>query len=68
MKWIAVSKQAPPTDEPIVYARPNTRISGAWHVGIAYWTVSKKWKPEAESKHASEGFTHWKPLGDPPNS
>lgn len=60
--WIAVRDESPPTDEPVVYRRPNDRRPGVWNVGIAYWTVSQKWDPEAESQHAPAGFTHWKPL------
>lgn len=61
--WIAFKDHAPPTTEPVVYARPKS--DGRWYVGIAYWTVSAKWNPEAESQYAP-GFTHWMPLPDPP--
>jgi hypothetical protein len=64
--WIAVKDQLPDKKEPVVYARPNPRRRGTWHVGIAYWTVSQKWNPECESLHEPNGFTHWKPLGLPP--
>lgn len=64
--WIAVKDQKPDHSEPVVYARPHHRKPGVWSVGIAYWTVSKKWNPEQESQHAPEGFTHWKPLGSQP--
>lgn len=64
--WTAVADRHPPHEEPVVYARPNQRRPGCWSVGIAYWTVSQKWNPEAESQQAPAGFTHWKPLGDPP--
>ena len=65
--WIRVEDKEPSTDEPIVYARINTRSKRInWHVGIAYWTVSDKWNPEMESTRAPNGFTHWKPLGEPP--
>ena len=63
--WVREKEQPPPHDEPVIYAKPNPHKSGAWHVGIAYWTVSQKWSPEAESQHAP-GFTHWKPLGGTP--
>lgn len=66
MSWIAVSVEKPPKDEPIVYMKPDPRRGpGHWHVGIAYWTVSHKWNPEAQSRHAPEGFTHWMPLPPP---
>jgi hypothetical protein len=65
-EWIAVSDEPPPHEEPVVYARPNPRRPGTWHIGIAYWTVSQKWNPEAESTQAPQGFTHWKPLGEQP--
>lgn len=64
--WIPVSLQAPPRGEPVVYARPKPG-KNKWHVGIAYWTVSDRWNPECESRHAPNGFTHWKPLGPTPN-
>ena len=61
--WISIKDQPPTTDEPIVYARPDTsRGHGCWHVGIAYWTVSKTWNPQADSEHNPKGFTHWMPL------
>jgi hypothetical protein len=63
--WISVKVKQPPPDEPIVYCRPNPRRKN-FSVGIAYWTVSKKWNPEMESKQAPEGFTHWMPLPAPP--
>jgi hypothetical protein len=67
MEWIAVIDRPPPTTEPVVYARPNDRRPGTFHVGIAYWTVSQKWNPEAESQRAPMGgFTHWAPLPPPP--
>lgn len=65
-RWIAVRDRPPPHDEPVVYARPHHRRPGAWSVGIAYWTVSQKWNPEAEAQRAPDGFTHWKALGDQP--
>lgn len=66
--WISTKDKQQPlqTEEPVVYARP--RGNGKWGVGIAYWTVSKKWNPEMESKHAPEGFTHWMELPDPPRT
>lgn len=68
-EWIDVRKKMPDKKEPIVYAKPDTRRGrGHWHVGIAYWTVSDKWNPEAESQKAPEGFTYWKPLGPPPTT
>ena len=69
MTGISVKDQKPPSAEPVVYARPDFRRgSGHWSVGIAYWTVSKKWNPELESIHAPTGFTHWMPIPDPPRS
>jgi len=63
MPWISVADKQPPHDEPIVYARPDTkRGPGRYHVGIAYWTVSERWHPELESANSPEGFTHWMPL------
>ncbi|MGR5294725.1 hypothetical protein ACPV5U_08465 [Vibrio mediterranei] len=59
MEWISVKEQKPPTDEPIVYRRDE---GSKKYVGIAYWTVSDKWKPEAESVCCPNGFTHWFPL------
>lgn len=51
--------------EPVVYA---VKRKGRWMVGIAYWTVSQKWNPDAYSQHGvPDGFTHWMPLPDPPN-
>lgn len=68
MTWISIKDQEPPKDEPIVYAKPDThRGPERWHVGIAYWTVSNKWNPEAQSRHAPTGFTYWMPLPPPPN-
>lgn len=66
-EWISVKERPPEKGEPIVYARPNPRKSGVWSVGIAYWTVSQKWNPELNSEQAPTGFTHWKPLGQPPS-
>jgi hypothetical protein len=63
-QWIPVRERLPPKDEPVVYARPNG--PERWHVGVAYWTVSQKWNPEAESRFAPYGFTHWMPLPEPP--
>ena len=68
MPWIRVADQPPPHNEPIVYARRKLEQRGKWHVGIAYWTVSKKWNPEAESHQAPTGFTYWMPLPDPPEA
>ena len=67
MEWISVKDKAPPHSEPIVYCRPNPRRRGNWHIGIAYWTTSEKWNPEAESVQCPDGFTHWMPLPEPPN-
>jgi len=55
-EWISVKKQKPPTNEPVVYMRVESHRNA---VGIAYWSVSDKWVPEAESVHAPTGFTHW---------
>jgi hypothetical protein len=66
MQWIAIRDRRPPPDEPVVYSRPHDRRPGVWSVGLAYWTVSQKWNPEAESQEAPEGFTHWMPLPPPP--
>jgi hypothetical protein len=66
MKWISVKEQKPLANEPVVYCRPNPGGTNNWHVGVAYWTVSKKWNPELESVKAPEGFTHWIPLPEPP--
>lgn len=62
MEWVSVKQQPPPTNEPVVYRRPNSRKKGSWHVGIAYWAVSERWNPEAESIQNPEGFTHWMSL------
>ena len=62
-EWISVKDQMPDASEPVIYARPKR---GRWAVGIAYWTVSKKWNPEMESTQTPQGFTHWKHLGEPP--
>jgi len=62
--WIDVKDKKPPTDEPIVYVKPKD--GERFCVGIAYWTVSKKWKPEMESTQNLSGFTHWMPLPEPP--
>lgn len=62
INWIRVRDKPPSTEEPIVYRRPNPK--GGWHVGIAYWTVSKKWNPEAESVFAPAGFTEYLELPD----
>lgn len=67
--WIDINDQEPPTNEPVVYCRK--RHDGGvsfWSVGIAYWTVSKKWKPEMESLRAPSGFTHWMPLPSNPEN
>jgi hypothetical protein len=64
--WICVEDLPPSHSEPVVYARPDPFRPGRWHVGIAYWTVSQRWNPEMESSMNPEGFTHYKPLGDPP--
>ena len=66
-EWISVKDRPPPIDEPIVYISPRKREGAKYGVGIAYRTVSKKWKPEAESTMNPHGFTHWMPLPDPPN-
>lgn len=66
IKWINIKDRQPPTDEPIVYCRQNPRDSENWHVGIAYWTISKTWNPEAQSKKAPSGFSYWIPLPSPP--
>ncbi len=65
-EWIRTKEYAPPHDEPVVYARPGR--NGKLSVGIAYWTVSEKWTPEAESTQTPSGFPLWKPLPPPPNS
>lgn len=57
--WISVKEAMPDTKEPVLYLR---RTSNKNYIGIAYWTVSKKWNPEAESEHNPIGFTHWAPL------
>lgn len=62
--WISIVDQMPPNNEPVVYA--GLKSDGRWAVGIAYWTISQKWKPEFESIEAPEGFTHWMPLPAPP--
>ena len=68
-RWISVKEQEPPSDEPIVYARPDLRRGpGRWHVGIAYWTVSARWNPECQSTFSPQGFTHWMPLPKPPEA
>lgn len=66
MEWISVKDRMPDKKEPIVYARPNRFEPGKYHVGIAYWTVSDKWKPEAESQQNPQGFSHWIPLPPQP--
>lgn len=66
MEWINIKDRMPTRAEPIVYCKENPNRSKNWHVGIAYWTVSEKWNPEAESICAPTGFTHWMPLPDPP--
>lgn len=64
--WISVRDRKPEGKEPVVYTRPSRHHYGMWSVGIAYWTVSKKWNPECESTCAPEGFTHWMSLPDSP--
>jgi hypothetical protein len=61
--WISVDDKAPNKSEPVVYLRA---AKGKMSVGVAYWTVSKKWNPEMQSEHAPTGFTHWMPLPEPP--
>ena len=68
MKWISVKDQIPSHDEPIVYCIPAKDGIYMFHVGIAYWTVSKKWKPDIYSEKNKEGFTHWLSLPDAPNN
>lgn len=63
-KWISVKDREPPTAEPVVYCQKRDEKKFA--VGVAYWTVSEKWSPEAESVQRPEGFTHWMPLPEPP--
>lgn len=58
-EWISVEDELPSKMEPVVYRRPYGDGTGRWLVGIAYWTVSKKWNPEAQSVLAPTGFTHW---------
>ena len=65
MKWISVEDRLPDHKEPVVYMRRKSGRKG-WFVGIAYWTVSKKWNPEMESTQAPDGITHWTPLPEPP--
>ena len=66
-RWVSVTDRLPDKTEPVVYARPDQRRGkGHYHVGIAYWTVSEKWNPEAESVYCQTGFTHWMPLPNPP--
>ena len=60
--WISVKERPPSKKEPVVYRRPNPK--GGWHVGIAYWTVSKKWFPQIESVRVPEGFTEYLELPD----
>ena len=64
-EWISVEDRRPDSKEPVVYAhrKPNRK---QWFVGIAYWTVSDKWKPEMESTQTPQGYTHWMPLPYPP--
>ena len=65
--WISIHDEKPSQKEPVVYARPDLkRGNGNWNVGIAYWTVSEKWNPEAQSERCPRGFTHWMPLPSPP--
>lgn len=67
--WVSVKDRMPNKREPVVYAKPKSKGGKAyWGVGIAYWTVSEKWNPEAESQRAPDGFTHWTPLLEPPNA
>ena len=65
-EWISIKDKLPTTLEPVVYIK--ARRNGKIPVGIAYWTVSKKWKPEAESELSPQGFTHWLPLPEAPNT
>ena len=62
-QWIKCSERMPDHSEPVVYLREK---GGKHSVGIAYWTVSQKWNPEAESTLCPDGFTHWMPLPQPP--
>ena len=55
-KWIKVSDKPPEKTEPIVYCNKNRSPMG---VGIAYWTISEKWNPEALSEKNKQGFTHY---------
>lgn len=63
-QWISVDERLPSTLEPVVYLRKAD--NGLMSVGVAYWTVSDKWTPGLCSKHQPEGFTHWRPLPEPP--
>lgn len=63
-EWISVKDREPSYKEPVLYAR--VKKNGPISVGIAYWTVSKRWIPEMESISSPSGFTHWMPLPDPP--
>lgn len=62
-EWVKCSERMPDHSEPVIYLRAK---DGKFSVGIAYWTVSQKWKPEAQSMKCPEGFTHWMPLPQPP--
>lgn len=59
-RWIPITERAPDKKEPVLYRKNN--IGGRYGVGIAYWTVSDKWIPEAQSLSHPHGFTHWMPL------
>lgn len=61
--WIDSREIPPDRSEPVVYC---IKRNGKWAVGIAYWTVSKVWKPEIFSKLHPFGWFYYKPLGDPP--
>lgn len=50
--------------EPVLYAR--SKGNGRASVGIAYWTRSKKWKPELGVDEYPASFTYFCRLGNPP--
>ena len=63
LEWISVKDQVPDRKEPVIYCHRKNKTT--WHVGIAYWTVSKTWNPQMNSEQ-DDGFTHWLPLPSNP--
>lgn len=59
--WNRLQDTPFPTNGMFIWARPNKH--GSWGVGLAYWTVSGKWRDAYGDPHAAHA-THWHRMPD----